>query len=102
MWIAIIVTIKKKDNEAMLSKCSCDIIRFELLFLSNVSILFSSNKITKNFISGYCKLFFIADFNGGDRSTDQSIFFVKTNFSIINSENLLLSIIEYLSLWFFS
>lgn len=78
----------------MLSKCSCDIIRFELLFLSKVSILFSSNKITKIFISGYCKLFFIADFNGGDRSTDQSI----TNFSIINSENLLLSIIEYLSL----
>lgn len=83
----------------MLSKCSRDIIRFELLFLSKVSILFSSNKITKIFISGYCKLFFIADFNGGDRSTDQSIFFfVKTNFSIINSENLLLSIIEYLSL----
>lgn len=82
----------------MLSKCSCDIIRFELLFLSNVSILFSSNKITKKFISDYCKLFFIADFDGGDRSTDQSIFFVKTNFSIINSENLLLSIIEYLSL----
>lgn len=54
----------------MFSKCLCDIIRFELFFLSKVSILFFFNKIIKNFIFGYCKLFFIVDFNGGDRSID--------------------------------
>lgn len=82
----------------MFSKCLCDIIRFELFFLSNVSILFFFNKIIKIFIFGYCKLFFIVDFKCGDRSIDQLIFFVKINFLIINSENLFLFIIEYLSL----
>lgn len=86
----------------MLSKCSCDIIRFELLFLSNVSILFSSDKISKISISGYCKFQDLLFGLLQDRSTDQSIFFVKTNISIyINSENILLSIIDYLSLCFF-
>lgn len=54
----------------MFSKCLCDIIRFELFFLSNVSILFFFNKIIKIFIFGYCKLFFIVDFKCGDRSID--------------------------------
>lgn len=93
----------EKDNEAMLSKCSCDIIRFELLFLSNFSISFSSDKISKISISGYCKFQDLLFGLLQDRSTDQSIFFVKTNISIyINSENILLSIVAYLSLCFFS
>lgn len=87
----------EKDNEAMLSKCSCDIIRFELLFLSNVSISFSSDKISKISISGYCKFQDLLFGLMQDRSTDH-----KTNISIyINSENILLSIVEYLSLCFF-
>lgn len=45
----------EKDNEVMFSKCLCDIIRFELFFLSNVSILFFFDKILKIFIFGYCK-----------------------------------------------
>lgn len=86
----------------MLSKCSCDIIRFELLFLSNVSISFSSDEISKISISGYCKFQDLLFGLLQDRSTDQSIFFVKTNISIyINSENILLSIVAYLSLCFF-
>lgn len=87
----------EKDNEAMLSKCSCDIIRLELLFLSNVSIWFSSDKISKISISGYCKFQDLLFGLMQDRSTDH-----KTNISIyINSENILLSIVEYLSLCFF-
>lgn len=73
----------KKDNEAMLSKCSCDVIRFELLFLYNFSLLFSSDKISKIFILVIAS-FFHNVFNGDDKNTDQSIFFRKTNSSIID------------------
>lgn len=78
----------KKDNEAMLSKCSCDVIRFELLFLYNFSLLFSSDKISKIFILVIAS-FFHNVFNGDDKNTDY--FFVKLTVQ-------LLTIIDYSSI----